>query len=196
MNRELSILLPYGRLQGQLERSDANRGLILMVRARPAASDGALAANLVSRGYAVLHFALLTAQEAQFPDAGMNIPKLTQRLLKILEMIRFDAELQDWPLAILASGEASPVAIRAAAQRDTQVKVLVCLGGLADRAGRESLQALTTPLLMLIDPEEPLARQAYERASAYLRGEHQSVDLGDEGPAAPLASWFSRNFSR
>lgn len=196
MNRELSILLPYARLHGQLERSEANRGLILMVRARPAASDSALTANLVSRGYAVLHFALLTPQEAQFPDAGMNIPKLTQRLLKILEIIRFDAELQDQPLAILASGEATPVAIRVAAQRDTQVKVLVCLGGLADRAGRESLQALTAPILMLITPEEPLVRQAYERASAYLRGEHQAIDLDESGPGTPLASWFSHHFSR
>ena len=196
MIRELSIVLPYGRLHGALERSEANRCLILMVRARPGAADGALTASLVSRGYAVLHFALLTAQEAQFPDAGMNIPKLSQRLLKILELIHFDAELQDFPLTVLASGEATPVAIRAAAQRDVQVKVLICHGGLADRAGRESLQALAAPFLMLTDPDEPLEQQAFERASTYLRGEYQAVVLTDEGPVPPIAQWLSKHFPR
>ena len=135
MNRYITLQTPHGSLHGQLDRPETPRGLILIARAHHAAIDTIIAENLLPYGYATFTIELLTAQEVQFADATQNVPRLTQRLIDILDMIRNDGDMQELPLAIFATGDIAPAAIRAAAQRDTQVKALVCHGGLIDRAG-------------------------------------------------------------
>ena len=80
-------------------------------------------------------------------------------------LIRRDGDMEVLPLAIFATGDTSPAAIRAAAQRDTQVQALACHGGLIDRAGLEALKYLSAPLLMLFDAEDRIGPLAAERAA-------------------------------
>lgn len=197
MKRSLSLHTPHGYLHGQLDRPNTPRGLILLARAHHVPVDAVIAAHLAEHGFAILSMELLTSQEAQFADATQNVPRLTQRLLDILDFIHHDGDMEDLPLAILATGDSSPAALRAAAQRDAQVLALACHGGLIDRAGKQALNLLVAPLLMLFDGDDESEENAYQRAAIYLGGIHQMHRLGIGGNLTmPVAEWFSRYLGR
>ena len=171
------------------------RGLILLARSHHLPIDTVSTANLVTQGYAVFVMELLSAHELQFADATQNVPRLALRLIDILDMIRNDGDMQDLPLGIFVSGEITPAAIRAAAQRDAQVKAVVCHGGLIDRAGAQALDLLVAPLLMLFDADDSIGETSYQRATSHLNCVHekQVLEIG-EASATPVATWFSRHF--
>ena len=197
MNRTLAIHTPHGSLHGHLELPDNPKGLILLARAHHAPVDAFITANLAARGYAILSIELLTVQEAQFADATQNVPRLNQRLLEILDLIRHDGDMQDLPLAVFASGDATPAAIRAAAQRDTQVKVVAGHGGIIDRAGLEGLKYLVSPLMMLFDTDDSIGQTAYQRAASHLNCIHEMHVLNaGEDPVMRVAAWFSLHLGR
>jgi hypothetical protein len=191
MIRTLVIQTPLGQLHGQLNLPDNPRGLVLLARAHHAPIDAVIAANLAARGYGILNMELLTAREAQFADATQNVPRLSQRLLDIIDLIRNDGDMQDLPLAIYATGDATPAAIRTAAQRDTQVKVLAAHGGIIDRAGLQGLNLLVAPLLMLFDADDHFGETAYRRATVHLKGVHEMHVLhSGEDPVVRVAAWL------
>lgn len=197
MNRHITLQTPHGTLHGQLERPDHPRGLILLARPHHVAVDIAIAGNLAGYGYASLAMELLSTQELQFVDATQNVPRLALRLIDILDLIRNDGDMQELPLAIFASGDIAPAAIRAAARRDAQVKALACHGGLIDRAGVQALELLVAPLLMLFDTDDALGKAALQRATAHLGGVHEMQVMGiGEDPATAAAAWFSRHLGR
>jgi hypothetical protein len=197
MNRSISIHTPHGPLHGQLEIPDHPHGLVLLARTHHAPIDVIIAANLAGRGYAIFGMELLSVQEAQFADATQNVPRLTQRLIDILDLIRHDGDMQDLPLALFATGDASPAAIRAAAQRDTQVRVLACHGGLIDRAGLQALKLLEAPLLNLFDVDDNFGKTAFQRAAVYLADIHEMhvLNIGED-PVMRVAAWFSMHIGR
>ena len=196
MNRTIAIHTPHGQLYGQLEIPEAALGLIILARAHHAPADAAIAEKLTEHGYAVLTMELLSSQEAQFVDATQNVPKLTQRLLEIFDLIHRDGDMQNLPLGIFSIGDATPAVIRAAAQRDTQVRVLASHGGLIDHAGLQALKALAAPLLMIFDAEDGLADVANQRAATYLVCAHEThlLSIGED-PVLAVITWFSRHFS-
>lgn len=192
MNRHLILHTPHGPLHGRVEiPAVPPQGLVLLARARQIPLDMAIAAHLAARGHAILAMDLLTAQEAQFADATQNVPRLSQRLLDLLELIRREPDLQPLPLAILASGDTTPAALRVAAQRDAKVQVLACHGGILDRAGVQALELLRAPLLMLFDHDDAVGRQSYARATPHLHAPHEMHLLSPgEDPLLRVASWF------
>ncbi|MBU1365156.1 MAG: hypothetical protein KKE51_15175 [Gammaproteobacteria bacterium] len=196
MNRFITLHTPHGSLHGQLDLPDNPCGLILIARAHHAAEDAAISASFAEFGCATLSMELLTASEVQFPDATQNVPRLTQRLIDILDMTRQDGDMEPLPLAIYTSGDVGPAAIRAAAQRDTLVRAVACHGGLIDRAGAQALDLLVAPLLMLFDAADLIGKTAYQRAASHLGGCHamRSVDIGED-PATLAATWFFDLFS-
>lgn len=197
MNRHIALHAPHGSLHGQLECPDDPRGLIVLARSHHLPVDTTITAKLAARGYAILAMELLTAHELQFVDATQNVPRLAQRLIEILDLARHDGDMQELPLGIFASGEIAPAVIRAAAQRDAQVRAVVCHGGLIDRAGVQSLELLVAPLLMLIDADDDSTLAAYRRAATHLRCVHEmQVAEAGESPESPVAIWFSRFFCR
>jgi hypothetical protein len=194
INRSITIQTPSGPLHGQLERPEDARGLILIARAHHAPADDEYAATLTQYGFATLTIELLSAHEIQFPDATQNIPRLSQRLLDLLDLTRHDHDMFDLPLAIFANGETSPATIRAGAQRDMQVKALVCHGGMIDRAGLQSLKLLSSPLLSLFDTDDAQGINNYARAQGHLACRHQTHTLEPfENPAEIAAKWFLHN---
>lgn len=192
MTHNLTIQTPHGALHGQLLLAPTARAVILLARSHHSPLDTVISANLAARGYAILNMDLLTAQEVHFVDATANVPRLAQRLIDLLDLARRNGDLADLPLGIFATGDASPAAIRAAARRDTQIRALACHGGLIDRAGRESLEFLRAPLLLLADPEDLAVKTSYERARPHLTAPHEFHPLGPvEDPVLRVASWFS-----
>lgn len=197
MNRTLIRNTPLGSLHGSLDLPDQPRGLVLLARSHHAPVDAWITANLAARHFAVCSMELLTAQESRFADATQNVPKLTERLLDLLDMLRHDGDTESLPLAIFASGDASPAALRAAAQRDTQVKALACHGGLIDRAGLQALKLLAAPLCMLLDTGDEPAKTASERAFPHLAVAHECHLLTPgEDPVLRTAAWFNLHLSR
>lgn len=196
MIRHITLQTAHGPLHGQLERPDSPRGLILIARSHHAAADATIAANFAELGYATFAMELLSTQEMQFIDATQNVPRLTQRLIDVLDLIRHDGDMQALPLILFASGDVAPAAIRATAQRDAQVKALACHGGLIDRAGAQALELLIAPLLMLFDSGEAVEKSAYLRARSHLRSAHEMRELVQgENPALASGIWFSRIIS-
>lgn len=193
MNRKISIHAPHGSLYGWLERPENPHGLIVLAHAHHVPVDSAIAAYFMARDYAVLTLDLLTAQELQFADAAQNVPRLTQRLIDILDFARNDGDMADLPLGLFATGETAPAAIRAAAQRDRQVVALVCHGGIIDHAGRQALELLAAPLLMLFDTDDEVGPAVFQRARGHLHvpcATEQLRPLADPSPA--MAAWFAR----
>ncbi|MGB4063233.1 MAG: hypothetical protein WBK19_05370 [Azonexus sp.] len=196
MNRFITLQTPHGSLHGQLNLPDNPRGLVVIARAHHAAEDAAISSSFAEFGCATLTMELLTAQEVQFPDATQNVPRLTQRLIDILDMTRKDGDMEALPLAIFTSGDVAPAAIRAAAQRDRLVRAVACHGGLIDRAGAQALDLLVAPLLLLLETDDLVGKTAYQRATSHLGGGHamQLVKIGED-PAALAATWFLGHFS-
>lgn len=183
-HRDLSLHTPHGPLYGQFLQPDSPRGLIALLRCHQTTVDRSQIENLAAGGLAVLSMDLLTSQELQFSDATQNVPRLTHRILDILALIAHDDEMNRLRLILWAHGDASPAAIRAATQRDTQVHGLICAGGLIDKAGLQGLKYLAAPLLMLVG-DDPLVGVAFERAAHYLPSKLQR-EVGDEGAIAPF----------
>lgn len=197
LRRHLSLTTPHGNLHGSLDLPPQAHGLVMLARSHHAPVDATIAANLAARGYAMLVMELLTAQEAQFADATQNVPRLTTRLIEILDLIRHDGDMQDLPLAIFATGDVTPAAIRCAAQRDTQVMALACHSGLVDRAGGQALDLLVAPLLLLFDKDDDAAQIAAKRAVQRLNCSHETHVLGPaEDPVLRVAAWFSLHIPR
>jgi hypothetical protein len=78
-------------------------------------------------------------------------------------------ELPTLPIGLCASGEGSPVALRAAAVRDHDIFAVVCRGGLIDLAGMLYLRSLTSPLLVLVAADDERVAASNRRALRELR---------------------------
>lgn len=192
MNRDLSLRTPYGTLHGRLEFPAGAHGLVLLAHLRPTPAGDFLAGGLGALGYAVASMELLCARETQFADAAQNVPRLTERLLQVLDLARADGDMAALPLAIFATGEATPAAIRAAARRDSQVRALACHGGIVDRAGLQALDLLAAPLLMLFDADDSTGQAAWRRAQGHIRCPTGTQLLETaEDPVPHIAAWFA-----
>lgn len=128
---------------------------------------GGLADMLHAAGIATCTADLLDAASARYADAGAHLPMLTERLLALLSYLHrlMDSEtIPTLPIALVAAGDTTPVAIRAAAIRDSAVSRVVAIGGLVDLAGLQYLQAMRAPLLMLLSPDDGMAEANLARA--------------------------------
>lgn len=193
----LTIHTANGHLHGQLRLATTPRASLLVVHTPNSAVDRLATDNLAAYGYNILSMDLLTVQEAKFADAAENIPRLTQRVIDLLDFARRDANLAQRPLGILATGNACPAALRATARRDTQLLALACHNGLIDRAGKESLELLTAPLLTLCDTDDSPVKASYDRAHPHLTAPHEFHQISPaENPAQRVASWFSAYLGR
>lgn len=193
MNRLITLPKAHGTLHGHLDIPEHASVLVVFAHPRLNPDESLLAAHLLDMGYAVLRIELLTGQEVQFADATQNIPRLAERLLEWLDHVHRDGELADLPIALLSAGDSTPAAMRAAAQRDLQVKVLICHGGLIDRAGLQALGLLGMPFLLLLDADDSAGQRSADRAAAHLpvAPALMRLDVG-EHPLAHCATWLKR----
>ncbi len=184
---------PHGTLYGQLELPEAARNLVFLARSHHTAVDAGISEELARLGHAVFSMDLLTAQESSFPDATQNVPKLTQRLLEVIDFALRNPDLEGLPVGLFAFGDTAPAAIRVAAQRDLLIKAVVLHGGMIDRAGKQSLQLLLAPLLILLEAEDEARLQSCQRAVQYLPANHRTAYVEIPGDSMRLAAeWFEQ----
>lgn len=180
---------------------------------RPAPSDpttNALCARLHAAGFGTLLIALLDEGHRHEPrppktDESLPLPLLTERLLAVITRLRRELApppLPPLPFGLVATDGMTPVAVRVAAQRDHDVRALVCRGGLIDLAGLQYLRLLNTPLLFLAgaDDERAIAnlRQAQPAMTGLceLRTLAAGEDTSDEKHIAGIVGWFKHYLVR
>lgn len=193
LSRNIRLSIPDGKLVAHLQCPESARTLVLMARAESRAEfDDSVATGLLSRNHAVLTIDLLIPGEAHFNHSEGNAPLLAQRLIKWLDFIRTDGDMEQLILGLYATGHAAPAAIRAAAQRDAAIRAVVVSGGLIDHAGLEYLQALVAPLLILSDGSDPLAEIAAQRAVQHISAPFEVPSIAPEAIAQKTVAWFER----
>jgi hypothetical protein len=203
MKRHFTLSTPRGDLHGDLELPEPPpqtplppppRGLVLIARLQLAADERPITEALVADGYAVMNMELLSAAERQYPDTARNVPRLSQRLLTILDLLTKDGDTADLPLALFAAGDVTPAAISVSARRDQQIQALICHGGLIDRAGRQALKLMNTPLLMLFAAAAGFESAAFDRARQYLPAVCESWTLAaDEDSSTAVLVWLNHH---
>lgn len=177
----------------------------------PDPATNALCARLHAAGFGTLFIALLEEGHRHEPrapraDESLPLPLLTERLLAVVARLRRELApppLPPLPFGLVADDGMTPVAVRVAAQRDHDVRALVCQGGLIDLAGLQYLRLLNTPLLFLATADD-------ERAIANLRQAQPAIgcvcqlrtlaaageDSDDEERIAGIVDWFDQHLVR
>lgn len=178
-------------------------GIVIFVAASGAAklgSRGNAADRMHQQHLATVEIDLLNEQAAHFADAATHLPLLTERLLAVITQLTrmMDSDvIPSLSIGLYASGDATPMAIRAAAIRDSAVGALACVGGLIDLAGRQYLHELEAPLLMLFDRDDSTAAANLNRARLHMPGQISVESLPDDAEgkdnavAALATAWFA-----
>jgi hypothetical protein len=182
-------------------------GIVVFVAASDSTTLGACgdAAGRMHRlALGTVEIDLLDKEAARFADAATHLPLLTERLLAVLAQLTRLMEgdvIPALPVGLYASGDTTPLAIRAAAIRDASIGALACVGGLVDLAGRQYLRELKAPLLMLVDGQDAAVANL-DRARPYMPGpvsaESLPIDSERKGNAAATlaAQWFANHLPR
>ena len=173
------------RLHGTLTLPDTDklRGLVVFVSAcggDDPPGEAEMKEALLAENFATVQMPLLREAERHFADATTHLPRLAERLLALLGLLRQQMNNQAIPevgIGLVAAGDMSPLALRVAAIRDEDVKALVCHGGLLDLAGVQYLKVLRAPLLMLVDPDDTPASANARRAAGLIPAITEIVQL-------------------
>lgn len=207
------IVVPLARqsLHGTMVLPDGPlRGLILFVSPCAAAGPdeepedpGEQLAILQDAGFATLRIELLRTEHCRCSTNCTALPALEERLLAVIGHLRRQMAIESLPrlpLGIVAAGKLSPLAVRAAARRDDDVRALVCLGGLIDVAGRQFLELLRAPLLFIGDAGNATALTNAQGAIHHLAGKSRIEILDTEDralhrqrKAGLLRDWFQQH---
>lgn len=190
--RNFTVPTPQGKLSVHLTRPEVPRALIVIIHAGTSLPDATLIADFSGHPWAILTVDLLTAEESRTHSDEEKAAQLRQRLISVLDFVRNDGDTAGLPVGFYAVGRATPAAIRAAAQRDATVRAVVVHGGLIDHAGREYLEALVAPLLVLVDPEDANAERVAHAAFPHLGSPHALYRLENGDAGSKPASWFAQ----
>nr|WP_211162964.1 alpha/beta hydrolase [Aromatoleum diolicum] len=170
--RTTDISIPYEHiwLAGELVHAPDVRGLAVILRPAGGAFTQSrelrVAGILHEAGFATLLINLLTTyEESRDPDARFNVPQMANRVLAIAEWVSHQPPLTGLGVGLIASDTASGAAVRAAWKAPERFAAIVCRAGRPDLAGLTPLNALATPIRMIVgedDPQAGMILQAYE----------------------------------
>lgn len=208
--RTLSLLLSDAQLDAELNLPSAAQGLVVFVHgsgsSRFSPRNRQVAESFNQRGLATLLFDLLTAEEHrvdQFTrEFRFNIPRLSRRLVEVIDWLAADAELQHLRIGLFGASTGAAAALIAAAQRPRAVTAVVSRGGRCDLAGA-ALVGVEAPTLQIVGGEDPVVLELNRDASQQLRcaqqlavvagASHLFEEPGALEEVARLAGdWFER----
>jgi hypothetical protein len=207
----LSVPSEHGLLYGELALLPGSPGLVVLAHAATAddRNDRRLAGPFRQAGLSTFAVELAARQEEHFPDVYNNVPLLTRRLADFLGLLKNRmqmGELREQPLGLFAADATSPVVIRVAALRDHDVVAIVCHGGLIDLAGMLYLRSLQSPLLLLVEKNEPRLIASNRRALEKISCRKELKIIPETGPDEALSAgiavclyeaveWFGASFA-
>jgi hypothetical protein len=193
------------RLHGEIRVPEAPVGLVIFVAACGSAEQAArgdVDTLLLHSGHAVLTIDLLDAAACRYADATAHVPELTENLLMLLAHVQRLIDggvIPPLPIMFFASGDATPVAVRAAAIRDKAITAVACFGGLIDLAGLQYLRVLHAPLLLQHHADDAAAAANIARARKFMEGSVEIEVLPENRILADIESarlrlaWLQRH---
>ncbi len=131
-----------------------------------------VAESLARRGLASLLFDLLTESEQRRDNLTrqirFNIGLLARRLVKVIDLVGQDAELQSLRLGLFGASTGAAAALLAAAERADVVHAVVSRGGRTDLAG-PALSQVKAPTLQIVGALDPVVVRLNRQSSHALR---------------------------
>ena len=189
-------------------------GLVVFVHGsgsgRSSPRNQQVAQSLVQRGVGTLLFDLLTEPEQyldnQTRELRFNIALLSSRLVKVIDWIGRDAELQQLPIGLFGASTGAAAALLAAAERADVVHAVVSRGGRTDLAGA-ALSRVKAPTLQIVGELDPVVLNLNVQSSRALLCEqrlevvagatHLFEEAGALEDVARLAGdWFEKYLRR
>ncbi|MGY3302928.1 dienelactone hydrolase [Pseudomonas sp. PvR086] len=189
-------------------------GLVVFVHGsgsgRSSPRNQQVALSLAERGLGTLLFDLLTEPEQyldnQTRELRFNIALLSNRLVKVIDWIGRDAELQPLPIGLFGASTGAAAALLAAAERADVVHAVVSRGGRTDLAG-EALSRVKAPTLQIVGERDPVvlnlnvqssrALQCEQRLEVVAGATHLFEEAGALEEVARLAGdWFEQYLRR
>ncbi|WP_341679091.1 alpha/beta hydrolase [Niveibacterium sp. SC-1] len=158
------------------------RALAIFYSASPIASSESRefvsARVLQDADYATLLVNGLTGyEEKRDPDARYNVPKLTDRLLAVLDWVSHQPHLDHLPICLHGTNTAAAAILKAAARATEPPFALVSRGGRPDLAGAEPLRQNHIPLLIITGGSRDDTRGPANNAMSLLGGERASIEI-------------------
>lgn len=169
-----------------------------------------VALSLAQRGLGTLLFDLLTEPEQyldnQTRELRFNIALLSNRLVKVIDWMGRDAELQPLPIGLFGASTGAAAALMAAAERADVVHAVVSRGGRTDLAGA-ALSRVKAPTLQIVGELDPVvlnlnvqssrALQCEQRLEVVAGATHLFEEAGTLEEVARLAGdWFEQYLRR
>ncbi|MCP1446586.1 dienelactone hydrolase [Pseudomonas sp. GGS8] len=189
-------------------------GLVVFVHGsgsgRSSPRNQQVALSLAQRGLGTLLFDLLTEPEQyldnQTRELRFNIALLSSRLVKVIDWIGRDAELQPLPIGLFGASTGAAAALLAAAERADVVHAVVSRGGRTDLAGA-ALSRVKAPTLQIVGELDPAvlnlnvqsgrALQCEQRLEVVAGATHLFEEAGTLEEVARLAGdWFEQYLRR
>ena len=199
------------RMEGMLELPPDPAGIILFAHgsgsSRHSPRNNYVAGQLRKAGMGTLLLDLLSPQEDQVYQTRFDIALLTQRLAAAAHWLRQQASGAAQPLGLFGASTGAAAALQLAAQRGPDIGAVVSRGGRPDLAGRQALEQLRAPTLLIVGGLDhgviQLNQAAYAALSCDKRldivpgASHLFDEPGTLQTAARLATaWFAAKLQK
>jgi dienelactone hydrolase len=198
-------------LEGALAVPAHATGLVLFVHgsgsSRFSPRNNFVAHELRNAGLGTLLIDLLTRSEDQDYERRFDIPLLTQRVLRVTDWLRTQAQTRKLTLGYFGASTGAAAALQAAAVPENNVHAVVSRGGRPDLAGAQALTQVRCPVLLMIGGNDDVVIELNQQAHSQLGcpkelvivpgATHLFEEPGTlEQVAALAAAWFVRHLGK
>ena len=155
MHEEQIVITSDGaRMEGAFALPDQASGIVLFAHSGPGGRssmpDTRIAGRLREAGIGTLLIELLEAQEEKDYYTRFDITLLTQRLDQAAEWLRRSEVTRALPLGLFGASTGAAAACQLAAWRGNGIAAVVSLGGRVDMTGRQALDKVRAPTLLIV----------------------------------------------
>lgn len=172
-NREINIKVDGIQLKGNLRTATNAKGIIIFSHgsgsSRFSSRNNHVADLLFEDGYSSLLFDLLTWEEDLVYENRFNVNLLTQRLIRVTELLMNYKEIGGLPIGYFGASTGAASALSAADELHGHIKAIVCRGGRPDLSVRR-LKNINIPTLLLVGGEDAVVIELNKYAMAEIKG--------------------------
>ncbi len=194
-------------LDGDLDVPARARGLVIFAHgsgsSRLSSRNRHVASVLQQHGMATLLFDLLSAQEDETRAERFDVLKLARRLEAVVQSLKRDGRLGQLPFGLFGASTGAAAALVVAARVGESIRAVVSRGGRPDLAGREDLEQVWAPTLLIVGSADVPVVALNRHAMATMRSHVELVLIPGathlfeepgalERVASMAADWFAR----
>lgn len=203
------VRIPAGQwlLEGALRVPEHAIGLVVFAHGSGSSHlsprNRHVADALAQKGIASLLFDLLTPREDVTPSVRFDIAILASRLESAVAWVRRQPHCLGLPLGLFGASTGAAAALRVAAAHPDLIAGVVSRGGRPDLAGRDILQRVRTPVLLIVGAADPDVLELNRSARGVMGARAELVTIPGAGHlfeepgtleamTVVAADWFAR----